>query len=403
MAQTCRECGAPNQDSDRFCRACGQPLGGKAGQARHAAESEGKRAAGPLAAITLITVLLLCCLGIIGVTLLDELMPGHPLRTVLESPPTSTHAPVPTLAPVVTVTVAPAPTSQTGADSFEPDDSVDQASDIATDGTAQTHNLSPVGDRDYISFRAKGAMAYTIETGDLGPNCDTIVSLYDQEGRLLASDDDGADEPWASRVTWVAQEDATLFVEVAQYSQGSEQEATEYDIWVRESEPVRFEEDEYEPDDTMAKAREIVLGAPQTHNIHVLGDRDWVFFRAEEGVTYDIVTFGLGRDVDTIIYLYDESGEELAQDDDGSGEGLASRITWTADSAGTLYVMIRDYWSTQVHRDMGYGVVVSEVASLATDLDSRFRTEVPGLTGHGTMRRTRARYTCDIWNTEESA
>jgi hypothetical protein len=77
-----------------------------------------------------------------------------------------------------------------------------------------------------------------------------------------------------------------------------------------------------------------------------------------EGTTYLIETSSLGQEVDTIIFLYDEDGEELAQDDDGAAEPRASRITWAAEEAGTVYVMIRDYKDSRAEADMGYSISI---------------------------------------------
>lgn len=367
MAQVCGECGASNRDGDRFCRTCGKPLAGSLRSTSDDALSNEQRAVGPLAAVALIGALLLCCLGIIGVALLNELMPTHPFQTLLVGAPTP--KPTCTLAPTSTVTptVTPVAAFQPASDSFEPDNTTAQANEITTDGRSQTHTLSPADDRDYVFFQTRQGMAYTVETGNLGGDCDTVLSLHDEDGTKLATDDDGGGEAWASRLVWVADEDARLAVEVTQYGQGADGEATQYDIWVLESEPVIFDEDEYEPDDTMAQANEILLDVPQTHNIHILRDHDWVFFQAEDGVSYNIETSNLGSELDTIIYLYDATGEELAQDDDGGEESLASRIIWAADSTGALYVMIRDYWGNRIESEMQYNISVAEITPVEAD------------------------------------
>jgi hypothetical protein len=373
MAQVCGECGASNADGDKFCRNCGNPLAGSVKLVTDKPSDGRGRNTGPWVALTLIGVLLLCCLSVIGIALLDELAPAHPLRAMLVGTPTATPtlSPTPTLipmeAPISTPTPTYTPTPELGADSFEPDDTMDQANEIGIDGRPQTHTLSPSGDRDYVYFQAGEGLEYTIETGSLGNECDTVLTLYDEDGTELASDDDGADEPLASCLTWVADQDGALFVQVTHYDEEGDEEDTDYDIWVSESEPVTFEEDEYEPDDTMTQANEILLDVPQTHNIHVQGDHDWVFFQAEEGITYVIETTNLGGEIDTIIYLYDEDGEELAQDDDGGEETLASGITWSADATGTFYVMIQDYWDDEAGPDMEYQISVTEGVPFEAD------------------------------------
>ena len=371
MTQVCNECGASNAETDTFCRACGQPLGKSAEAGASASFSSPGRSTGPLVAGTLIGVLLLCCLSLVGIALLDELMPAHPLRTLLVGTPTPTATRPAT--PTVAASATPSPTPQStftpepGMDAFEPDDSTAQATEIDTDGTAQTHTLSPSGDVDYVSFHVTEGMAYIVQTGNLGDDCDTVLTLYDEDGSQLAEDDDGGDESLASRLIWVADEDGILFAKVRQFDPEEDGRDTEYDVRVLIGEPVTFEQDEYEPDDTMAKANEILVGTPQTHSIHVPRDEDWVFFRAEEGETYAIETSDLRGETDTIIYLYDEDGEELAQNDDGGRESLASRIVWSADYTGILYVMVRDCWEDIVGADARYTIIVSQGAPFQAD------------------------------------
>lgn len=329
-----------------------------------------RKGTAPWVAVLLIGVLLLCCLTVVGTALLDELIPAHPLRTMLvgtRAPP-STHTPAPTSTPTDTPVSTPtrAPTPQPTQDAFEPDDTMAQANEIETDGDSQSHTLSPAGDRDYVSFQARAGLQYTIETGNLGDGCDTLVTLHDDDGTVLATDDDGADEPLASRLTWVSDETGIFLVEIANLHEDTQGD-THYEIWVLESEPVTFEEDEYEPDDTMGQAREILLDAPQTHFMHLAGDHDWVFFQAEENVTYVIETFDLDSDIDTVIHLYHADGQQLAQDDDGGEENLASRIIWRADSAGLLYVMVRNYREDVAGPGTHYSISVAQGAPLEGD------------------------------------
>lgn len=337
----------------------------------HSSSGAGMGGIGPWVAVILVVCLLLCCLGILGVALLDELVASHPLRTlVMGTPtPTSTWTPSPSATPTETpfVTATYTPTPPAGVDRFEPDDSVRQATEIDTAGEPQTHTLSPAGDRDYVSFWAREGLQYTMETGNLGEQCDTVLTLYDAEGTELARDDDGADESLASRLTWVADQEGTLFVEIFNFSEAPEGANTSYDIWVTQSEPVVYGEDEYEPDDMMSQANEILPDVPQTHTIHVMGDHDWLFFDAEEGITYVIETSDLGSDMDTMIHLYDDGGEELAQNDDGGEQSLASRITWRADSAGVFYVRIHHYWDDTIGPGMHYTVSVTEGAPFEAD------------------------------------
>jgi hypothetical protein len=119
-----------------------------------------------------------------------------------------------------------------------------------------------------------------------------------------------------------------------------------------------FVSDDWEPDDAPADANAIEVGGRQTHNMHVEGDRDWLYFEAEGGTTYVIETSQLGAEMDTVVYLYDGQGNELASDDDGGEEFLASRLVWMAEENGRLYVMIGGFADAYEGRGTEYDMSV---------------------------------------------
>ena len=365
MARVCAQCGASNPDDKAFCGACAKSLSGfSLSSTKNPTQGSEAMSARPWIATSLIAVLVLCCLCLLGITLLDELMASHPLRTLVMGVPTSTATRPATASSTPTATSSaaptPAPTPEEGTDTYEPDDTRSQANRIETNGSPQTHTLNPAGDRDNVFFQAKGGTRYKIETGNLGLECDTIITLYDEDGGELSQDDDGGEETLASRLSWTAREDGRLVVEVRQFDEEVEAEDTEYDIWVSESGPLIFEADEYEPDNALEQANELALDVPQIHNVHLEGDRDWLLLQVENGRPYVLETLDLGAGIDTIIYLYDEGGDELAHNDDGGEDGVGSRIIWTADSTGILYVMVRDYWDDTIEEDMEYTISFAE-------------------------------------------
>ncbi len=92
------------------------------------------------------------------------------------------------------VVALPGGSVKAAADSYEPDDTPAQATTIATDGTPQTHTISPASDVDYVKFEAAVGTTYVIETSAAGSDDveDTVVHLYDTDGTTqLAEDDDG--------------------------------------------------------------------------------------------------------------------------------------------------------------------------------------------------------------------
>lgn len=286
------------------------------------------------------------------------------ISTPLSAAPTATpEPPTPTSTrgiPETTYTLPHGPTviptEAVTPDDWEPDNNPGEASLIQV-GETQRHNLHVEGDYDLVYFAAQEGATYVIETSNLGRHIDTIIHLYGEEGNELASDDDGGDQFWASRLWWTATEEGTLYIAIHDFGDNEAGPGTSYDISLSPGEA--FEIDEYEPDNSRPGANEIAVGEPQTHNLHIAADRDWVCFEAEEGMTYVIETSNLGGDIDTIVYLYDEEGNELASDDDKGGELLASRLEWTATEDGTLYVMGRDLWSSSAGPGSEYDISVS--------------------------------------------
>ena len=228
-------------------------------------------------------------------------------------------------------------------DPWEPDDTTDTASLLGPDST-QTHDLHRLGDRDYVRFDATRGYAYTVETANLGQDMDTRLFLYDSEGHLLTHNDDGRslEEPWASRLMWTATKTSTHYVMVIDVGDDSAGPGTSYDL--RLWEEVRFVEDEYEADDSARLATLLQPRTPQVHNLHVVGDADWMRVDAKAGSTYVFETFDLGADIDTVAHLLNEEGNELAVDDNGrdAEEARASRIQWQASSDAQFYILVHD-------------------------------------------------------------
>jgi hypothetical protein len=228
-------------------------------------------------------------------------------------------------------------------DPWEPDDSLDTAAPIEP-GTPQSHNLHKPGDRDHVRFDAVRGHVYTLETANLGDDIDTRIFLHGCEGNLLTHNDDGRsrEEPWASRLVWTARRTCTHYVMVRDVDEDSAGPGTSYDL--RLWEEVHFVEDEYEPDDSPRLATLLKPGEPQAHNLHIEGDQDWIRVDAKVGSTYAFETFNLGVDVDTVLHLLDDEGNELAVDDNGRDEEEArsSRIRWTPRRDSSLYILVND-------------------------------------------------------------
>jgi len=99
--------------------------------------------------------------------------------------------------------------------------------------------------------------------------------------------------------------------------------------------------DTFEPDNSSAAATGLNIGDPQAHTIHVEGDEDWFVLTASAGQTYVFETTD-GNGMDTEMWLYDSSVEEISYSDDEGG-GVYSKIFYTAEYSGTYYVRITGF------------------------------------------------------------
>jgi len=96
--------------------------------------------------------------------------------------------------------------------------------------------------------------------------------------------------------------------------------------------------------DNAATATAVGAVSSTSSTIGLVGDVDWFSFQAIAGKSYifntELVTLR-----DSVLSLYDRDGTtRLAYNDDG-GAGLASKITWTAQTSGTYYLAVSGYSS----------------------------------------------------------
>lgn len=100
--------------------------------------------------------------------------------------------------------------------------------------------------------------------------------------------------------------------------------------------------DAYEPDNDSGAATSMNVGdISADHTIHEMGDEDWFVFSVSAGERYALETLD-GDGMDTVMWLYDDSFNEITYDDDGAGS-LYSKITFTADYTGDYYAVVAGF------------------------------------------------------------
>ena len=115
-------------------------------------------------------------------------------------------------------------------------------------------------------------------------------------------------------------------------------------------------------------AAEIEPNHPLDGNIEVSGDVDWFRFAASHDMMYRIEVNLIGSLNDSVISLYDNTGEVLLGADDDGGNGFASRLTWRPDADGLAHVKVSGHGS-----NVGtYQLAVAEQISLPDDHGDNF-------------------------------
>lgn len=101
------------------------------------------------------------------------------------------------------------------ADSLEPNNNFNEASEIAP-GAAARCNLTffPPGDEDYFRWWAKSGITYVISTSQLASGLDTTLDVYDVNRNLIASNDDVSAGIFASQVRVTANTTGYYFARV---------------------------------------------------------------------------------------------------------------------------------------------------------------------------------------------
>ena len=117
-------------------------------------------------------------------------------------------------------------------DAYEPDDSPAQARAIELD-RLKHHTMHVSTDLDWAFFNATAGVTYTIETLNLGPRCDTYLSLFKAGETVAVRENNNWETGPASRIDYMAPATGTYYVCVRQTGTAAFGPGTEYDLRVR--------------------------------------------------------------------------------------------------------------------------------------------------------------------------
>lgn len=306
-----------------------------------------------------------------NVTIINDSIPNEPDKTVnlilqLQTPDTATLGrSVATLFIIDDdrATVTPQPTAATGTPIFvdlsEPNDSFADAFQIQP-GAAPLCRLTlwPPGDKDFFSFPVKNGTFYKVATSQLSPGLDTVLTIYDQAGRVIGENDDagGAGE-LRSEIVVQARANGLYFARVVNKSPADAANKV-YCIFVEAMEqptatptptflPLRAGADACEPNGQLAIACLFGQNQSQQFNFvppyHEGPDQDFYRIWVKPGETVTCETLDLSSVTDTNMIFLGPNGEDfnppLGNDDKAPGE-RGSKLSYTATYTGWLHILV---------------------------------------------------------------
>jgi hypothetical protein len=228
--------------------------------------------------------------------------------------------------------------------------------------------IEAAGDTDYFLFGAVAGRTYRLLTTHLSSGMDTLLYLFDSDGRsiLFVDNDSGADG--GSQIDWTATRDGVYFAMVrhAQATSGTGCYALSI---------AMLQVDDH-GNDPLTATPLAVGGAARAGFLEQAGDVDVFLFQAERGYAYTIDVVRTSGTGEVGVRLLAEDGvRELAAAIAGSEP---AEMDWTASSSGTrfLEVLAPDGDGSVLGYDVrvarsGYGDDFGNSAAAATDLGVR--------------------------------
>lgn len=98
-------------------------------------------------------------------------------------------------------------------DPYEDDGTPAQAQILAS-GSGQHRTFDRLADQDWMAFTALQGITYTIQTTQLAPTVDTILTLYDQDQTTILAENDDVNGELSSMLIWKAPTSGTYYINV---------------------------------------------------------------------------------------------------------------------------------------------------------------------------------------------
>ncbi len=259
--------------------------------------------------------------------------------------------------------------------------------------------LWPVGDVDYFQFFGKKGSTYQVYTTDVEAGLDTLLKVYNPNGKKIAENDDVEVANTRSQVEVTVSENGFYFAEIINKDPTDPTNKT-YAFGVDEILPptptptsTRVGQlDSCEPNNTLDTACLIGPGAVKS-NMNFIPpegtEQDTDFYRLPviPGVLYTCETQNLSAVNDTNIIFLDHNGNDfnppLGNNDRAPGD-TSSLLSWFSTYQGNLYVVVGPVNVPPYNEtpQFTYDIVCNSVAASPTPFPTATTAFVPP-TGNG--------------------
>lgn len=243
-------------------------------------------------------------------------------------------------------------------DVYEPDDTAAQAATF-TIGATQPRAFCIDGDADWVSFAATAGTSYRIETLNLASNVDTYLALFDRDGTTQLAWNDDVDGSAASRLWFTPTASGTYYVK-ARDSFGRGDTKRTYDLRI----VTVACPDTFEPDNTLAQASPIALGATQARAYCAPNDDDWVSFTATAYTVYRIEALNVAAGTSPTLTIYASDGTTTLQSSPYASAGQPVTLDFTPSTSGTYYIKARNFFGQEGNPTLTYDLRLSAIGTV---------------------------------------
>ncbi len=235
-------------------------------------------------------------------------------------------------------------------DPFEPNGEIGNAAELSADSLtlrASLYDENADTDVDVYALPVTGGTPYRVNFETATGSFDAALSVYAEDGSVLAENDDNQTFSTDPLVNFTAPDDGVVYVEVTEVG-GSASANSPFNLYDLDVAPVIGNEEEPNgsaeavsttiQNVTFDGAQSVPLGSALDAAI---GENDADVFAVDvaagETLVADVETEESGVP-DTLLGIYNEDGEQVAFNDDYNGR--ESRATYTSETDGTYYVVV---------------------------------------------------------------